>query len=289
MVDRVLLEDLASATGTLSSSNDVTFANGGQVTFTDVPVGGEAEAFIEVTLNAATQREALNIDVEFTSPQVAEAVTATFSDDVNFDLVPASTFDDGNKGVSDWALRTLSGAGQPWILVPGLLGDDADYIHWGLDNDSASDTVMESPALIVGNDDNLRISWDQTYDFEFSGGIYWDGGVVEYQVDGGEWQDAGDHLTPAYNAEALGGDDSTVLFDRPGYGSTADDFPNLTPASLDLSGQGLAGKTVKIRFRIGTDSAVGANGWLVDNINVQGITNLPFTDFGPDAQSCPAL
>lgn len=282
-------EDLASVTGTLSSSNDVTFANGGQVSFTDVPVGGEAEAFIEVTLNAATQREALNIDVEFTSPQVAEAVTATFSDEVNFDLVPASTFDDGNKGVSDWALRTLAGAGQPWILVPGLLGDDADYIHWGLDNDAPSDTVMESPALVVGGDDSLRISWDQTYDFEFSNGIYWDGGVVEYQVDGGEWQDAGDHLTPAYNAEALGGDDSTVLFDRPGYGSTAEDFPTLTPASLDLSGQGLAGKTVKVRFRVGTDSAVGANGWLVDNIDVQGITNLPFTDFGADAQSCPAL
>lgn len=279
-------EDLASITGTLSSNNDVTFANGGQVTFTDVPVGGEAEAFIEVTLNAATQREALDIDVEFTSPQVAEAVTATFSDNVNFDLVPASTFDDGNKGISDWALRTLAGAGQPWILVPGLLGDDTDYIHWGLDNDSPSDTVMESPALLVGSDDNLRINWDQTYDFEFSGGIYWDGGVVEYQVDGGAWQDAGDHLTPAYNAAALGGDESNVLVDRPGYGSTEADFPNLTPASLDLSGQGLAGKTVKIRFRVGTDSAVGANGWLVDNINVQGITNLPFTDFGPDAQSC---
>jgi hypothetical protein len=282
-------EDLASVTGTLSSGNDVTFSNAGQVTFTNVPVGGEAEAFIEVTLNAATQREALNIDVEFTSPQVAEAVTATFSDDVNFDLVPASTFDDGNKGVSDWALRTLSGAGQPWILVPGLLGDDADYIHWGLDNDSPSDTVMESPALVVGGDDNLRINWDQTYDFEFSNGIYWDGGVVEYQVDGGEWLDAGDHLTPAYNAEALGGDDSNVLFDRPGYGSFEPDFPNLVPASLDLSGQGLAGKTVKVRFRVGTDSAVGANGWLVDNIDVQGITNLPFTDFGADAQSCPAL
>src|SRR3546814_8957775 len=70
-----------------------------------------------------------------------------------FDLVPASTFDDGNKGLSDWSLRTLSGSGQPWILVPGLLGDDADYIHWGLDNGTAADTVMESPALVVGNDD----------------------------------------------------------------------------------------------------------------------------------------
>jgi len=282
-------EDLASVTGTLSSNNNVSFSNGSQVTFSNVLVGGEAEALVEVTLNTATQREALTIDAEFTSPQVADAVTASFADVVNFDLVPAFTFDDGNKGVSDWGLRTLSDSGQPWILAAGLLGDDSDYIHWGLDNDSPADTVMESPALLVGSDDALRIAWEQTFDFEFSNDIYWDGGVVEYQVDGGAWQDAGAHLTPAYNADTLGGDDSNALFERPGYGSTADGFPTLSPAGVDLSGLGLAGKSVKIRFRVGSDSSVGANGWLVDNINVQGITNLPFTDFGPDAQSCPAL
>jgi hypothetical protein len=283
-------KDLASVTGTLSSGNDVTFANGGQVTFTDVPVGGEAEAFIEVTLNAATQREALNIDVEFTSPQVAEAVTATFSDDVNFDFVPASTFDDGSKGVSDWNFRLLlSGQGEPWALVPGLLGDDTDYIHWGLDSGVTSDTVMESPALLVGPDDNLRISWDQSFDFEYDGETYWDGGVVEYQVDGGEWQDVGGRITPAYNAVLGDPQVFNVLEGREGYGGFSDDFPTFAPASLDLSGLGLAGKSVKIRFRIGTDSNTDATGWLVDNIDVQGITNLPFTDFGADAQACPTL
>lgn len=281
-------EDLASVAGVLSSSNDVTFSDGGQIGLSDVPVGGAANALVEVTLNSAIQREALNIDVELTSPQVAEPVTASFTDDVNFDLVPASTFDDGNKGVSDWALRTLAGAGQPWVLVPGLLGDPADYIHWGVDNDSPADTVMESPALVVGPEDELRISWDQTFEFEFSGGIYWDGGVVEYQVDGGPWQDAGERLMPAYSAE-LNGEAANVLTGRPAYGGTADGFPALMPASLDLSGKGFAGKTVKVRFRIGSDSSVGANGWLVDNIDVQGVSNLPFTDFGPDAQSCAAL
>lgn len=280
-------EDLASVTGTLSSSNDVTFANGGQVSFTDVPVGGEAEAFIEVTLNAAIQQEALNIDVEFTSPQVAEAVTATFSDEVNFDFVPTSTLDDGSKGVSDWDFRLLlSGQGEPWALVPGLLGDDTDYIHWGLDSGVTSDTVMESPALLVGPDDNLRISWDQSFDFEYDGETYWDGGVVEYQVDGGEWQDVGGHITPAYNAVLGDPQVFNVLEGREGYGGFSDDFPTLAPAGLDLSGLGLAGKSVKIRFRIGTDSNTGGNGWLVDNIDVRGITNLPFTDFGADAQSC---
>lgn len=279
-------EDLAEVNATLTSSNDVEFADDGVVHFSNVPVGGVAEAVIDVTLKSAATREELVIDAEFTSPQVEGAAVDTFTDTVNFDLVPASTFDDGNKGVSDWTFRTLAGSGTPWQLVSGLLGDDADYIHWGIDNSSSSDTVMESPALVVGNDDNLQISWDQTFNFEFSGGIYWDGGVVEYQVDGGAWQDAGSHLTPAYNAPSLGGDDSNPLVGRPGYGTRAAGFPTLAPASVDLSGLGLAGKTVKLRYRVGSDSAVGADGWLVDNIRVNGVSNLPFTDFGDDAQTC---
>ncbi|PKM05771.1 MAG: aldo/keto reductase [Gammaproteobacteria bacterium HGW-Gammaproteobacteria-4] len=281
-------EDLNSAEATLSSSSDVSFPDGNVVSFGKLAVGEEAEAEVLVRLNSATQREALTIDASFTSPQVTGASEDSITIETNFDLVPASTFDDGNKGLSDWSLRTLSGGGQPWILVPGLLGDDADYIHWGLDNGTAADTVMESPALIVGNDDSLVIGWDQTFDFEFSDDIYWDGGVVEYQVDGGAWIDAGDHLTPAYNAD-LNGDTSNVLTGRPGYGGTTENFPVLEPASLDLSGLGLAGKSVKVRFRVGSDVSVGANGWLVDNIDVQGVTNLPFTDFGDDAQSCPVL
>lgn len=281
-------EDLTSAEATLSSTGDVAFPDGNVVTFGKLAVGEEAEATVLVRLQSATQREALTIDASFTSPQVSGASEDSITLETNFDLVPASTFDDGNKGLSDWSLRTLSGSGQPWILVPGLLGDDADYIHWGLDNGTAADTVMESPALIVGNDDSLVIGWDQTFDFEFSNDIYWDGGVVEYQVDGGDWIDAGDHLTPAYNAD-LNGDSSNVLTGRPGYGGTTENFPTLEPASLDLSGLGLAGKSVKVRFRVGSDVSVGANGWLVDNIDVQGVTNLPFTTFGDDAQSCPIL
>lgn len=281
-------EDLSSVDAALSSTADVSFPDGNTVSFGAVAVGEEAEATVLVKLESATQREELTLDASFTSPQVSGAAEDSITVETNFDLVPASTFDDGNKGLSDWSLRTLSGSGQPWILVPGLLGDDADYIHWGLDNGTPADTVMESPALIVGNDDSLVIGWKQTFDFEFSGDIYWDGGVVEYQVDGGDWLDAGDRLDPAYNAD-LNGDASNVLTGRPGYGGTTENFPTLEPASLDLSGLGLAGKSVKVRFRVGSDVTVGANGWLVDDIDVQGITNLPFTDFGADAQSCPVL
>lgn len=277
--------DLDNVTAVLSSNNSVSFPDGASVDLGPIPAGADGSVNVKVRLDGAATRETITIDVSYSSPQLTGTVEDSISFDANFDLVPASTFDDGNKGVSDWKLALQSGSGQPWVLVPGLLGDDTDYIHWGLDNDTASDSVMESPELIVGPDDALVLHWDQTYDFEFSGGIYWDGGVVEYQVDGGEWVDAGDRLSPAYNAD-FNGDPSNVLTGRPGYGGTADNFPFLEPASLDLSGLGLAGKSVRVRFRVGSDFLVGANGWLVDNIDVQGVTNLPFTDFGDDAQAC---
>jgi MYXO-CTERM domain-containing protein len=52
-------------------------------------------------------------------------------------------------------------------------------------------------------------------------------------------------------------------------------YPAMQQVSLNL-GMQLAGKMVKIRFRIGTDEGSGAAGWDVDNIAFGGITNTPF-------------
>jgi hypothetical protein len=42
-------------------------------------------------------------------------------------------------------------------------------------------------------------------------------------------------------------------------------------------GTALAGKTVLLRFRIGTDEAAPGGGWILDNIAFTGLTNKPFT------------
>jgi len=48
-------------------------------------------------------------------------------------------------------------------------------------------------------------------------------------------------------------------------------------------GTAYAGKDVRLRFRVGSDESTGAPGWDVDDINVSGITGLPFTALVPDA------
>jgi hypothetical protein len=52
-------------------------------------------------------------------------------------------------------------------------------------------------------------------------------------------------------------------------------YPATNNVTLDF-GTNLAGMTVKLRFRIGTDSAAGDEGWDIDDVAFEGITNTPF-------------
>lgn len=52
-----------------------------------------------------------------------------------------------------------------------------------------------------------------------------------------------------------------------------------TTASL---GTGYAGKTVKLRFRIGTNDQGSATGWELDQLDFTGITNTPFSSHAPN-------
>jgi MYXO-CTERM domain-containing protein len=55
--------------------------------------------------------------------------------------------------------------------------------------------------------------------------------------------------------------------------------------SIDL-GTSLAGKTVQVRFRVGTDAAVGAGGWDIDDIEFENIEETPFSSVNPEDGVC---
>jgi hypothetical protein len=56
-----------------------------------------------------------------------------------------------------------------------------------------------------------------------------------------------------------------------------------------LFGDKLAGQTIFLRFRVGTDSAAGSDGWDIDNIAFTGLTNTPFPQWTVDPGSCDAV
>jgi hypothetical protein len=72
---------------------------------------------------------------------------------------------------------------------------------------------------------------------------------------------------------------------NPAFVGVSPGYPAFTTVTVNLGGS-YAGQSVRIRFRIGTDVAVGAPGWEVDDIAFTGITNLPFRGLVPDRALC---
>ena len=111
------------------------------------------------------------------------------------------------------------------------------------------------------------LRFDHSFNLEGNAGNtrFYDGGVVEYSIDGnnGPWVDAGSTLG-IVNGYTGTLPVNNTLGSRPAFSGTS---PGYQTTRIDLSS--LAGRTnVMFRFRIGTDETVGADGWFVDDVSV---------------------
>ena len=84
-----------------------------------------------------------------------------------------------------------------------------------------------------------------------------------------------------------GNPNNNVLAGRRAWAGLSTGFANnqFVNVNLDL-GTKVAGKAVKVRFRLGTDDGAGAPGWDIDDIAFGGITNKPFGTLAD--QNCKA-
>ncbi len=108
------------------------------------------------------------------------------------------------------------------------------------------------------------LQFNHSYSFESvpANGRYYDGGVVEYSVDGGKsWTDAGKLFTHNGYSQTIYTGDTNPLKGRPAFSGES---PGYISSRLDISP--LAGKVVRFRFRIGTDSIGAFWGWFIDDI-----------------------
>ena len=151
----------------------------------------------------------------------------------------------------------------------------ADVFHASDDN-YQTDSSLVSPPLQVAMDQPFVIRFVHAYSFDAAYDFAWDGAVIELSKDGGTtWQDVAKWVDPGYDGTIEDGT-GNVLASRPAYVGWSVGFPALVPVTLDLGTQ-LEGETVLLRFRVGTDEAREGDGWFIDDIQVDGITNLPFT------------
>jgi MYXO-CTERM domain-containing protein len=279
---------LAGASITVSTSTPgVVFPNGPTIAIDPLSPYTKGTASIAVALdNTITKKTKLALHVTADVPSGCAGTAALdTSPFVHYDLAPASSkLDDMEASSSLWTPAGPN-AESIWSRSEVSAGNHA----WrGVDFDSPSDTALVSPPLKLDPNQSFTISFKHRYQFENSMGVNWDGGVIELSEDGGaNWKDVSQYSNPGYTGKI--GDPMNqamnVLKDRQGFVDHNPSYPAMDAASIDL-GVSLAGATVQVRFRIGTDDAAGEFGWELDDIGFGGIINTPFTALVDNVTLC---
>ena len=178
---------------------------------------------------------------------------------------------------------TLGGA-APWGYIGGGPAADA-YATSGArslytpDRSTVSDAQAISPPISIppvapAGGFHLRFAHSYAFDDDGgdAGGTY-DGGVLEYTIDGGAtWADAG----PLFTAGGYNGVVATG-FGNPLAGRAAFVRESRGYISSRVTLGSLLGMSVRFRLREGTDTSFGDFGWAVDDFRVYGCsdTNAP--------------
>ncbi len=278
---------ISGATATVTSTTSgITFPKGATVSFGTVPSFTSAVGTTQIALASSfegKQQLALTVTPDVTSDCPASSLSV--APWINVIEVPASSLVDDVEG--NETVWTTGGALAAQIrsrveLTPG------NHVWAGLDYGYLSDTWLVSPPLTVSPTDPFAMYFDHAHSFESSAGANYDGAVIEISSDGGAtWSDISAFGDPGY--EGIIGDPvslgANVLQGRKGYVASNPSWPGMDPVAIDM-GNTLAGATVQVRFRIGTDEATGAPGWQIDNVFFQGITNEPFALLEADTATC---
>ncbi|WP_395814185.1 myxosortase-dependent M36 family metallopeptidase [Archangium minus] len=268
-----------------SGTRGVTVGNAGSVSFPEIPMGGQAEASIPVSLHGAATGSAVSFNFAIRDENQAHPgdKTDSLAFKVNYDEAPATS-----------ATETVDALTPPWstefndTLAEGyfetVVFSDLNRAFYGPNMGMASDIRLITPPLQVSADQPLVLSFDHAYDFEADASGNYDGAVIELSEDNGAtWVDIGESLYTG-TLVSYSGNGNPLQGQKAIVGSSAD-FPTFTKATLNL-GTTYAGKTVQIRFRIGTDNAAAFTGWVLDNLAFSGITNTPFTTMTEENNVC---
>ncbi len=179
--------------------------------------------------------------------------------------------DDLESGAVGW---TSSGTGDTWTLSDARV-TSGENAFFAVDPITLSDQRLVSPAIALPagvSPLTLQFQNYQLFEAPDGDGRCWDAGILEITTNGGtDWSQvpASAMLTDPY--------DNVIWNDTPGnnpisndYGATDAWCDNSQPFTLSVVDiDAWAGDTVQFRWRLGSDSAAGNEGWYIDDVFVQ--------------------
>jgi Zn-dependent metalloprotease len=197
--------------------------------------------------------------------------------------------DDFENGSSKWLFKAAVGIAD-WSIVPGkydiiyatsgdyaLFGNNADSYQDGVRSDTRAEmasgiTVPSNSVTMLHFNHSFGFEWG--YDPGYNLFYFIDGGVLEYSVDNGGWKDAKalfsgglDYNGTIFNANYYG---FNPLRNRAGFVA---DSHGYVSSRYELSS--LAGKSVRFRWRMGTDAEDPSSGWFIDDVRIYTCVGAP--------------
>jgi Zn-dependent metalloprotease len=183
----------------------------------------------------------------------------------------------------NWTSGALAGS-NAWYYPQNSnpYGFDATYATsgvyniWGYDRSTLSDSYFAMTSN-VHLPPNAFLHFNHAYAFEDYYADTYDGGVLEYSVNGGaSWNDTAALFTDNGYTGTIYSGEGNPLAGRQAFCGESNGYIS---SRLDLSS--LAGQNIRFRFRIGTDTLGGAYGWFIDDVRI-------FTCYAPVATPSPA-
>jgi hypothetical protein len=193
----------------------------------------------------------------------------------NFDSVTAPALPTG------WVATNATGPAPLWVTsatTPDTAPNDA-FVD---DPAVVSDKALDTPGILITSA-SAQVSFRHSYNLERDATNFYDGGVLEVSspnINGGAFTDitnaavGGSFVSGGY-VGTISGCCASPLTGRMAWSGDSGGYIS-TVANL---GPNVAGQTIKLRFRMASDSSVGVVGWRIDTLAVT------TTDCSPTVQS----
>ncbi len=190
-------------------------------------------------------------------------------------------FDDFESGSGNWVTGALVGSNLwQYGSVDNKFAHSGSKFMFADTSSSGTDDTYVAMKNNVTIPTNGYLWFAHAYGFEDPN---YDGGVVEYSINGGAWTDAGSLFeVNGYDGAIASGDGNPIA----GRNAFLSDSHGYISSRLNLAS--LAGQNVKFRWRVALDAIVNDRGWWLDDVRIyscssSGVTPTATTSATPTA------
>lgn len=189
-----------------------------------------------------------------------------------FTLIGSLWSENFDGSPSGWTTTSTAG-GNTWALTSALSHSSSDSYFISAPA-SKTTTALTSPAVpIAANATDLQLKFWHNYDLQSRQ----DGGRLEFSIDGGSWYDVtasgsgAAFASNGYNATILSTGNPNGRSDFAGQQAWSGNSSDYIETVVNLTDNAkYAGKSLRMRWIMATNSSSASTGWSVDSISLVG-------------------